>query len=271
MAIKIIPMNYHYQRYPLTRFLDYVQASPFGKEIDLYCAAPQVDILHCTVKEILEVEGQLTRRGIAVNTMTPENFAYPISFAAKDPLLISASLQYYQKAIDIAEFLGCPRVQISIGTGYFSENPQEPWKRCRENLELLVKYCQRKKVVLLLEELKTTSSNVINTSQDLARMLQEVDSPNLMGMMDIDQMATCGETPRDYFSRLGAKMQHIHFNDCDHTVPGDGGYPMKEFYKSIKESGYAGTLTFEICARKYFCEPDRAMTRIWEWLQQNAD
>lgn len=271
MAIKIIPMNYHYQRYPLAKFLDYVQRSPFRKEIDLYCAAPQVDILHCSIKEILELDKQLTCRGLAINTMTPENFAYPISFSAKDSLLTAASLQYYQKAIDIAEFLGCPRVQISIGTGFFNENPQYPWERCRENLELLTRYSQRKKVVLLLEELKRTSSNVINTSQDLAKMLQEIDSPYLVGMMDIDQMATCGETPNDYFAHLGAKMQHIHFNDRDHTVPGDGGYPMEEFYQSIKEIGYTGTMTFEICASKYFYEPDKAMTKIWNWLQQNVD
>ena len=268
--MKLLPMNYHYLRYPLSKFLDFVESSPFIQEIDLYCAAPQLDVFHVSLKKLLDVDRELQQRDIQVNTMTPENFAYPVNFCTDDKELTHASLKYYQRAVDIADFLGCPRVQISIGTGYFSEKREESWKRCKENLGLLASYCERKKITLLLEELKTTSSNVINSSAELARILQEVDSPYLKGMMDIDQMAEYGETPRDYFSALGSKLQHIHFNDCGHTVPGDGRYPMKQYYDEIVESGYDGTLSFEICAREYFQNPDAAMNRILKWLKANT-
>ena len=41
--MKLAPMSYHYLRYPITRFLDKVERSPFDS-IDLYCSAPQLNI-----------------------------------------------------------------------------------------------------------------------------------------------------------------------------------------------------------------------------------
>ncbi|MCB6803839.1 sugar phosphate isomerase/epimerase, partial [Enterocloster bolteae] len=61
-------------------------------------------------------------------------------------------------------------------------------------------------------------------------MLEEIESPSIVGMVDMDQMTYAKETIDDYFDNLGDKLQHIHFNDRGHTVPGDGDFPMKEYY-----------------------------------------
>ena len=82
-----------------------------------------------------------------------------------------------------------------------------------------------------LEELKVTTTNVLITSKDIAKMLEEIESPSIVGMVDMDQMTYAKETIDDYFDNLGDKLQHIHFNDRGHTVPGDGDFPMKEYYE----------------------------------------
>ena len=101
-------------------------------------------------------------------------------------------------------------------------------------------------------------------------MLAELDAPNIVGMMDTDQMTYYNETPNDYFNNLGAKLQHIHFNDRGHTVPGHGDFAMKEYYDQIKAHGYEGTCSFEICDRRYFCDPDKAIDDIEEWFRKNT-
>ena len=111
---------------------------------------------------------------------------------------------------------------------------EEAWKFCRESVGTLAAYAERKGVTLLLEELKVTTTNVLITSKDLAKMIAEIDSPAVVGMVDIDQMSYAGETIDDYFANLGDKLQHIHFNDRGHTVPGDADFPMKEYYDQIK-------------------------------------
>ena len=122
-----------------------------------------------------------------------------------------------------------------------------------------------------MEELKVTTSNTIITSADLARMLREVDSPWVVGMLDLDQMTYAGETVEDYFRNLRGKLRHIHFNDRGHTVPGDADFPMKEYYDAIAAQDYRGTCSFEICDRRYYCDPDKALDDTIAWLRANTN
>ena len=267
--MELLPMNYHYLRYPIEKFLDKVEALPFEK-IDLYCSAPQINIFNYSLAKLIWLDKQIKKRHLKVDIVTPENFSYPINFCTSDYQTLEDSMRYYQRAIDTADFLDCSRVQISVGTGYFNENSRETWKRCQESLEILVAYCEKKKMQLLLEELKETSSNILNNSGQIVNMIKAINSPNLLGMMDIDQMHCYGETPKDYINNLGTKLQHIHFNDQGHRVPGDGTYPMLKYYREIVENGYNGTCSFEICDRLYFEEPDKALDRTVSWFRENT-
>lgn len=268
--MKLLLMNYHYLRYPLERFLDKMQKLEVG-EMELYCSGPQLNIFDYPLSKLIALDRELRRRKLRVEILTPENFSYPVNFAAADKQVTEDSLRYYQRAVDTASFLGCSKVQISVGSGYFDEDKEEIWKRCRENLETLTAYCEKKHVELLLEELKDSSAAILNNSTEVARMINEIASPALSGMLDIDQMTCAGEKPADYFANLGEKMRHIHFNDRGHTIPGDADYPMKEYYQEIVRTGYVGTCSFEICDRRYFKDPDEATERLKLWLMENTN
>jgi len=173
--------------------------------------------------------------------------------------------------LDTAEFLGCNRVQLCLGSGYFGQSKEEAWKLGKDSLSQLAVYAERKNITLILEELMVTTSNVINSSAELIKMIEEVKSPNIVGMMDCSQMAWFNETPDDYFKNLGDKLQHIHFNDRAHLVPGDGDLPMKEYYDAIKAHGYEGTMSFEICDRRYYCNPNKAIDDTVQWFKENTN
>lgn len=268
--MKFALMNYHYLRYPIEKFLDKVQGSPFS-DIDLYCSAPQLNLFDYPLWKLIRLDGEIRRRGLKVVAMTPENCTYPVNFCTQDETTRQSSIRYYQRAVDTAEFLGCPSVQISTGFGYFDRPREEGWKYCRDSLAVLAAYCEKKNVRLLLEELKVTTTNVLITSQDLARMIGEIGSPAVVGMVDMDQMTYAGETIDDYMDHLGDRLCHVHFNDRGHTVPGDGDFPMKEYYEALKRRGYAGTVSFEICDRRYYCDPDQAVDDITDWMRKNTD
>lgn len=268
--MKLAPMNYHYLRYPITKFLDKVEQSPFDC-IDLYCSAPQLNMFDYPLSRLIELDKEIRRRHLSVMAMTPENCVYPVNFCTQDILTRESSLRYYQRAIDTAGFLDCPNIQISTGFGYFNMPKEEAWKYCRDSVAQLATYCEKKGVTLFLEELKTTTTNVLITSKDLARMIDEIGSKAVVAMVDMDQMTYAGETIDDYFTNLGNKLQHIHFNDRGHTVPGDGDFPMKEYYDQIKAHGYEGTCSFEICDRRYYCAPDKAIDDIVAWLRENTN
>ena len=92
--MKFAPMNYHYLRYPLTKFLDKVERSPFDS-IDLYCSAPQLNLFDHPLSHLLELDGELRRRHLSVAAMTPENCVYPVNFCTQDRITRESSLRYY--------------------------------------------------------------------------------------------------------------------------------------------------------------------------------
>ena len=46
---------------------------------------------------------------------------------------------------------------------------------------------------------------------------------------------------------------------------------MKEYYDSIKNRGYDGTVSFEICDRRYYRDPDKAIDDIVAWMKVNTN
>ena len=267
--MKFAPMSYHYLRYPIEKFLDKVEQSPFDS-IDLYCSAPQLNMFDYPLQRLVDLEHKIRERNLSVMMITPENCTYPINFCTQDVITRESSIRYYQRAIDTAEFLGCPSVQISTGFGYFNQPRDEAWKYCRDSVRTLADYCEKKNIKLLLEELKDTTTNVLITSKDILKMLNEIDSKAVAGLVDTDQMTYANESIEDWFNTLGDKLQHIHFNDRGHTVPGDADFPMKAYYEAIKQCGYEGTVSYEICDRRYYIDPDKAIDDIVKWMKENT-
>ena len=189
--MKLAPMSYHYLRYPIEKFLDKVERSPFDS-IDLYCSAPQLNMFDYPVSSLIELDKSIRRHNLKVMAMTPENCTYPVNFCTQNPLTRESSIRYYQRAVDTAQFLGCPALQISTGFGYFDMPREDAWNYCRDSVGTLAAYAERKGVKLLLEHLKVTTTNVLITSKDLARMIEEINSPAVVGMVDMDQMTYAG-------------------------------------------------------------------------------
>ena len=130
--MKFAPMNYHYLRYPIKKFLDKVERSPFNS-IDLYCSAPQLNLFDYPLLRLIELKKEIEAHHLSVMAMTPENCVYPVNFCTQDDLTRESSIRYYQRAIDTAQFLDCPCVQISTGFGYFDDKRAYHKQRYRKD------------------------------------------------------------------------------------------------------------------------------------------
>lgn len=268
--MKFIPMTYHYLRYSPKKFLDKLENSPFDT-FDLYMSAPSLSGFDYRLKDLIEFAHEVKKRGLKIYAVTPENCTYPCNFATQNEETRESSLRYYQRVIDTAEFLDIPNVQISIGFGYFDAPREEAWANTRECLKLLCEYAKKKGRNIFLEENKKTTTQVLVYSRDLAQMIKEVGYDNIYGMVDTDQMTYAGETLDDYFNNLGDRMAYVHFNDNGHTVPGDGDFPMAKYYQDLKRIGYQGVCCAEICDRRYYIDPDKAIDDYVAWLKENTD
>ena len=89
--MKFAPMNYHYLRYPIKKFLDKVERSPFNS-IDLYCSAPQLNLFDYPLLRLIELKKEIEAHHLSVMAMTPENCVYPVNFCTQDDLTRESSI-----------------------------------------------------------------------------------------------------------------------------------------------------------------------------------
>ena len=99
-------------------------------------------------------------------------------------------------------------------------------------------------------------------------MLEEVDSPCLLGMCDVVPPAAAGEPVTEYLDLLGARMAHLHLVDSDgtsdtHLLPGEGRLYLPELLRELERRGYRGRATIELVTA-YIAEPTLAARRAVE-------
>ena len=90
------------------------------------------------------------------------------------------------------------------------------------------------------------------------------DTTAVFAMSDTVAMGVAGETPRQWFERLGEKIVHCHFSDgrpYGHLVWGDGVFPLERYLDVLNEFGYEGMLGQEITDGRYLEDPKAADRR----------
>lgn len=259
---QIAVMNIQYKYFPLTRFLDDAVKNDV-KNIELWGAAPHFHLEDMTYQEISAVRCEIEKRNLKLVCFTPEQCVYPINLAAPFLAERRRSIRFFEDSIRAAGELGCNKVLVTSGTGYFDgSNYYDAWNWAVQNLNSLGRLAEHYGVTLALEVLRRDESNLVYDLTTLKRMLQEAEQDSIGGMLDTIPMALAGEHPAQYLEALGEKMVHAHFIDGlpkGHLAWGDGVLDMKQYLKEFDDFGYTGFLSLEITDGRYFTEPSKSV------------
>lgn len=259
---QIAAMNIHYRFFPLEYFLDSVSNNGF-RSIELWAASPHFYIEDVGPKESVSLRRETDRRDLKIVCFTPEQCVYPINIAAREEYIRTRSINYFERAIDISADLECALVLITSGWGYFSEPAEEAWRRSKDALRELARKAELRGITLVLEPLRTDESNLVTSLSTLSRMLSDVASEAMKGMIDTIPMALADETITDYSRILGKDLRHVHFIDGKprgHLAWGDGVLPLQNYITELENIEYQNYLTLEITDSTYYLEPVSAET-----------
>lgn len=271
---QIAVMNIQYKYFPLDKFLN--DAVENGVEnIELWGAAPHFHREDMTYGEIAGIRRAIEQRGLHLVCFTPEQCVYPINLAAPSKAARRRSVQFFEDSIRAAGELGCDKVLVTSGTGYFDDSDkEEAWKNAAENLYGLGEMAAHYGVTLALEVLRRDESNLVYNLPTLQKMLNELNHASIGGMIDTIPMALAGESPAMYLRALGEKLVHVHFIDGapkGHLAWGDGVLAMKTYLDEFSSFGYDGYLSLEITDGRYFMEPslsvEKSIRKLWEVLE----
>ena len=100
-------------------------------------------------------------------------------------------------------------------------------------------------VTIVIEPLNRAEVNFINTIDEGAEVVKQVDHPNVRLLADLFHMLRNGETP-DALTRHGALLAHAHLAEREtRSPPGTKGDDFRPFLRALRQAGYDRRLSLE--------------------------
>lgn len=261
-----------YQRYSLEQAFQDGKRSGYDY-VELWGGRPHA--FPCDLKrgELGEVLRLIDKYELPVEVYTPEHNAYPYNYMMGSQVQWEDAMTYLETAMEMGKAIGAEYTLISAGHAGNTATAKEIRERLDRSLQRLSSFAEKIGHKILLESLTSFESNVCNSANDLAEILERINSPCLLGMCDVVVPYMRPEPVMDYFTKLGEKMAHLHLIDSDgssetHVIPGDGVMPLAELLEEIKECGYRGRATIELVTA-YMNEPSLYAKRAVNWVREH--
>jgi D-psicose/D-tagatose/L-ribulose 3-epimerase len=169
--------------------------------------------------------------------------------SADDPADRLKGLAWHKRQVDIAAELGAVAYAGCLygHTGVVKRRrpPADEYKRTAEGLHMLGVYAAQQNVVLALEPMSHFRTHLVNTPEQLMRLIEMADHPGLRALFDTYHMVT---EIRDYpgaLRTLAPKLFLVHACENDRGTPGGGLLPWEEMFNALRDIGYDGYVGLE--------------------------
>lgn len=266
---QILTSNYPYYKYSLDYALDSLERMGAGA-IEFYACFPHFHLDDVSFPDVRTVRRKLKAHGLHAVCFTPEQCMYPVNIAAVDINARKRSLDVFKKSIWYGSEMGAETVVVLAGYGTLDEDEDAVWRRSVESVGALADFAQSLGVTLVLETSPREYTTTHN-SKDVVRMIREVGSPAVEGMIDTATLGYSGETMRQAVEDLEGHLRHVHVADGvpnGHLIPGEGTLDLKGMLCELDRVSYGGPLSLEILNDSYLRDPHTAMQTSFERLKE---
>jgi len=162
----------------------------------------------------------------------------------------SQHIKHLLKSIEIAPLFNTNVVRLF--SFQKEENVEEKWNQIFEKMELPIKIAEREGVILGFEN---ASSMNIGTSDDLEKLFEHFDSPNLKLIWDPGNAYAAGEKTSfpDGYEKVKSKTIHVHLKDAILDEQGknvwkpigQGNVDYKGQLEALHKDSYKGVIALE--------------------------
>jgi D-psicose/D-tagatose/L-ribulose 3-epimerase len=122
-------------------------------------------------------------------------------------------------------------------------------------------YAAKKNIRFALEALNRFECYFLNTMEQLASYLDDVDHPHVKGMYDTFHCNIEEKDPVAAIRTIKKHLIHVHISENDRGTPGKGHVPWDATYKALRAAKYDGWITIEAFGRAL--PALAAATKVW--------
>ncbi len=119
-----------------------------------------------------------------------------------------------------------------------------------EFLDAAANYAREHGLVIAIEPLNRSETNVITSIAEAVQFADELMQPEVKVLVDFYHQMLEGEA-FDEIVRAGERIVHVHVADTDRLYPGSGEYDYQRFAKSLADAGYNKRVSVECNFRDF--------------------
>jgi sugar phosphate isomerase/epimerase len=190
-------------------------------------------------------------------------------YKQKDMAFMEKELVYMKSILQLSYDLGCNLVRTY--TGYYKEEIPygQQWDSCVKGVQESAKMAQDYGITIGVQN----HSDIASNPDSLLDFLSEVNEPNVKAVLDAPYIHNHNKPLRETVLKYKGLMVHTHL--ADHVIRGkyihltglasfdkngfesaavpvgQGEIDYVEFFNALKEIGYTGALSYEMCSRVY--------------------
>jgi D-psicose/D-tagatose/L-ribulose 3-epimerase len=177
--------------------------------------------------------------------------AWPLEcdLSADDPSHRAGGLAWHCRQVDKAAELGAIAYAGALyghpGVVKRRRPPAGELAWTAEGLRALGEYAAARNVIVALEPMSHFRTHVVNTPEQLVRLMDLADHPALRVLFDTYHSITEIRSYAAALRTFGKRLFGLHACENDRGVPGGGLVPWKEVFSTLHEIGFDGYVGLE--------------------------
>jgi len=169
----------------------------------------------------------------------------------EDPLVHENCFQYIIQCLELcneweAKFLAGP-MYSSVGKARMVSQEQRKieWERAVTNIYKVSKLAHERGLEIALEPLNRFESDMINTAEDVMRLIRDVNHPAAKVLLDGFHMSIEERNLEEAITLVGDKLIHVQVSENYRGTPGTGLTPWDSFKRGLSKINYQGVVSIE--------------------------
>ncbi len=236
------------------------------------------DVVEIPVETPSLIDATVIKKALDDNGLKPSIcvvFGDDKDLTSGDASLYKNCFEHAEKCFELAAGLGVSFVAgplyAAVGKARLASEAEKKaeWGRAVTNLKTLSGIAKEYNLEIALEPLNRFESDLINTTEDVIRLLNDIEEDNMKIILDSFHMTIEEQDIRKAIQTAGDKLIHIQVSENHRGTPGTGLTPWGEFAKGLADVDYFGALVIES-----FTPENRelaAAVNIWKKLAPSQD
>lgn len=258
------------KRYPLEYSFRLASEIRFDG-VEIWGARPHAYPFDIDEDTAAQIRSLSKRFHVEIPMYTPELLAYPYNLASSSEKERDDTIRYLKTAVRASAMMDCPAMLVSCDHPGYGRDAAECWQYLTQGLREVCTEAEKQGIAIRMEPLGLNTSPIVSNSDDLVRLIQDVDSPAFGAMMDMAIPPLVAEPFSEYTDKIPGGIDYIHLCGCDgiyethlQITGGDVSFPV--LFEILKSRGYDGWCSVEIL-EPYYRDPELYLRQAMAFLR----